>query len=49
MDDGWASMMIQRRDEDIGVDRYTDRHHELATIVGSRQVKSVEHHEEGSC
>ena len=24
-------------------------HHETPTIVGSRQVKSVEHHEEGSC
>ena len=26
-----------------------DRHHETPTIVGSRQVKSVETHDEGSC
>ena len=33
----------------IGIDRYTDRRHEMSTIVGSRQVKSVETHDEGSC
>ena len=30
-------------------DRYLDRHHETPTIVGSRQVKSVETHDEGTC